>query len=253
MVNNLKTEYRMEEKNFFLPDHENEKIVIFARRHFASMLGAIVIVLVMFLTPIILWLAVKMSNFTIFPEGSLPFLIIGVSIYYLIVVTYAFTEWVSYYYSYLAVTENDIIDINQRGIFNRHITEVSLLRVQDVSAQIKGFIPTFFSYGDVIAESAGENTRTYVIDNIPKPMEVANKILDMHNEHIAREERAAEIITAEGDLRKQVIGAPANIVQPLSSSTPPCPPFSPITTAPPPHTEGDINQNDLNQGGEIKF
>lgn len=246
----------MNEQNIPIPGHENEKIIIFTRRHLVSMLSPILIVSVMFLVPILVWVAVQLSDFTVFFSHTMPYIIIGAAIYYLVMATYAFTEWVSYYFSFLVVTENDIIDINQRGIFNRHITEVSLLRVQDVSAQVKGFLPTFFNYGDVIAESAGENTQAYVIDNIPKPMEIASKILEMHNEHIAREERTDEVMTAEGDLRKQPAAMPTDSIEPQPDQpcpSYPLPPSAPLPVSPPPPKQGNIQKEDLDQGGEIKF
>lgn len=225
----------MAEYHFPIPGHEDEKIIIFTRRHVVSMLGTIILIIFMFLIPLIILAAIFFTNRPILSGITLNFIVIGASIYYLVAATYAFTEWISYYFDIFIVTEDEIIDINQEGIFDRSITEVSLLRVQDVSARIKGFLPTIFAYGDVVAESAGENTRTYVIDSIPNPVEVANKILAMHNELIAREERTPEIATAEGDLRKQKMEMPP----------PPLPPAQPI--------QGDINKDDLEQGGEVKF
>ena len=167
----------MARSQFPIPGHEHEKIIIFTRRHVASMLGVIFMVLFMVLIPILIIAITLSSNPGAFKGAILNFLWIGGSIYYLVVATFAFIEWMSYYYDIFIVTDSEIIDVSQEGIFDRRITEVTLLRVQDVSAEIKGFLPTLFSYGNVIAESAGENTKTYVIDSIPNPIEVANRIL----------------------------------------------------------------------------
>lgn len=236
----------MAEYHFPIPGHEEDKIVIFTRRHWISMLGTIILIALMFLIPIVILAAMFFTNRGIFSGIALNFIVIGGSIYYLVAAAYAFTEWISYYYDIFIVTEDEIIDINQEGIFDRSITEVSLLRVQDVSARIKGFLPTIFAYGDVVAESAGENTRTYIIDSIPNPVEVANKILALHNEHIAREGRTREVMTAEGDLRKGVVEKPAEIASEFQAApSSPAPPTQP--------TQGEIKKDDLNEGGEVKF
>ncbi len=264
----------MSEYHFPVPGHEEDKIVIFTRRHIMSMLGTLLLTVAMFLVPLIILVAIFITNRNILTGLTLNFLAVGGSIYYLVAITFAFTEWISYYYDIFIVTQDEIIDINQSGIFDRTVTEVTLLRVQDVSARIKGFLPTIFSYGDVVAESAGENTRTYVIDNIPNPVEVANQILDMHNEHVAREERVREIVTAEGDLRhgkmepaQQIQGEFQQAIQkemqqaqsqppPPASTPPPTPaPVSPPAQSIPeePPAQGEIKKDDLNEGGEVKF
>jgi len=266
----------MNDSRFPVPGHENEKIIIFTRRHIISMLGPILMVLVMVLFPILIVTMIYSTNRDAFSGILLNFLVIGGSIYYLVVVTFAFIEWISYYYDIFIVTEDEIIDINQEGIFDRRITEVTLLRVQDVSAHVRGFWATLFSYGDVVAESAGENTKTYIIDSIPNPFAVAKKILALHNEHIARQASVADVATGEGEMRaikpcppvqsqsefQQAVqrdmqtaqGAPPQVSAP-APVCPPCPPVNPPAVQPPPQpiTQGEIKDNDLKQGGEVKF
>jgi len=265
--------------------HENDKVIISTKRHLASLIGAIIMILVMIILPIIIITFLLKVNPELAKGLVINFIVILTAIYYLVVATIALTIWVSYYFNIFIVTENEILDISQEGIFDRRVSEVSLLRIQDVSARIKGFWPTLFGYGDVVAESAGENTRTYIIDSIPHPVEVANKILALHNEHIQREERAAEVITAEGDLRAHRLDWMQNNnqnQQPQSTaeSNPcePCPPCAqnqtevispeksqfvnpqqeqlPETQAEPKfdnNSQGEIKKDDLNSGGEIKL
>lgn len=277
-------EGKMENSKIPVEGHENDKIIISTKRHIASLIGAMFLIFVMIILPILI-LSVMLKMTPEFLSGyTLNFLVIIISIYYLVVATVSLTIWVSYYYNIFIVTENEILDISQEGIFDRRVSEVSLLRIQDVSARIKGFWPTLFGYGDVVAESAGENTRTYIIDSIPHPVEVANKILALHTEHIQREERAAEIITAEGDLRSHKLGWPAredatdNQAHQEEKVCEPCPVClpeeqgtSPVQPAQPPSqfeepanpqsiqpdsqntTQGEVKSDDLNSGGEIKL
>jgi hypothetical protein len=271
-----------------IPGHENDHIIIFARRHFISMLSTLVLNLMMILAPILIYIGVHVTTPSIFSGIFLNFLVIIGSIYYLVSATVIFTIWVGYYYNVFIVTDDAIIDVGQNGIFDRRITEISLLRIQDVSARIKGFLPSLFNYGNVVAESAGENSRTYVIDNVSNPVAIAEKILELHNEHIAKEERVGEVVTGDGDLRGGVIvksspnsenqstNLPSNnnsdqikvnedsvfaSKSPLENSLGDseksecvCPPLkveSNDEQAQP--SQGDINKDDLEKGGEVKF
>lgn len=258
--------------------HENDKIIIFAKRHIASMIGTILLIFLMMILPVIIIFLILKNNPELLTGYSLNFLVIFGSIYYLVTLTFSFVQWVSYYYNIFIVTDNEIIDISQEGIFDRRISTVTLLRIQDVSARIRGFLPTFFGYGDVVAESAGENTRTYIIDRIPRPVEVANKILSLHNEIIEREGRQGEVVTAEGDLRSATLNWPkrdeTNSVNNTENNTqekicPPCPsaptdqsvqPSSSVAQLPEDqvsldsdNSQGEVKKDDLNSGGEIKL
>lgn len=261
--------------------HENEKIIIFTRRHFISFLGRVLLILVLFLIPVLLFSLVCTNYPKILNGSAINVVVVLGSIYYLVMASFAFVSWISYYYDVFIVTDLSIIDISQEGIFNRQVTEVNLLRVQDVSAKIKGIFPTLFGYGDVIAETAGENTRTYLINAIPNPIEVASKILALHTEQINREERVGEAMIAEGDFRPQKAQSAEQTNQAQTrficepeikeaESEPKISSFKAEETATTdnlqnnlpvdnnqtsnkPTDEGKISQEDLNKGGEIKF
>jgi len=243
----------MSEYHFPVPGHEDDKIIVFTRHHWASFLGKIFLVGFLLILPIIVLLTILFVNRQLLSGLINNFVAVAVSIYYFVMTTLAYIEWVSYYYDVFIVTEDEIIDIVQQGIFDRQITEISILRVQDVTAHSKGFLPTLFGYGDVIAESAGEKTQTYVIDCVPNPVELANKILDLHNAQIAKEQRTAEVMHGEGDLRP---GKIETIPPPAPAASPPPPSeISPPAVSRPPQSEeeGNISKDDLNKGGEVKF
>lgn len=243
--------------------HENDKIIIAKRRHWASMVGVMILILILIFVPVLLIQAIKITNSDLLTGSFLTIITVLGSIYYLVMATFAFAQWMNYYYDILIVTENEVIDIDQNGLFDRHVSEISLLRIQDVSARIKGFWPTLFNYGDVVAESAGENTRTYIMNSIPDPIAVANKILDLHNEHIARDGRENELGTGEGDLRSQKTTNFSKILinqnmQDQSASTNVCPPCQATPVCEPetqvvPDKEGSVSDGALDKGGEIKF
>ncbi|MEI6039779.1 MAG: PH domain-containing protein [Candidatus Berkelbacteria bacterium] len=252
-----------------IPGHEKDHVIVITRRHIASMIKPIFMSLVMFLMPIFIISVLKSLNPEIFSTLWANILTIFGSIYYLVFLSFFFTTWISYYYNVFVITDNEVIDIDQSGLFDRRITEISLLRIQDVSARVKGLLPTLFNYGDLIAESAGENTRTYVVESIPDPASIADKILDLHNEHIAKEERIGEAAIADGDFRGGLIVRNKSLISTGQVDTtksvekecvcpppPICPPLIESRHEVKKDTvvkEGDISNDDLAKGGEIKF
>ena len=223
-----------------IPGHENDNVLVFKRRHPVAFLKTIFMIILMLLIPVAIGYALKANNQTYLPGIVLNFLVIATSVYYLIVFNFAFAQWVSYYYNVFILTDEEVLDVKQEGLFDNRVTEISILRIQDVSARIHGFWSTFFNYGDVVAESAGENSHTYIIDNIPDPITVANLILNIHNQHIEKEERADEMIVGVGDLR-------GGKLKESKLSCPPCPPCEVEKN------EGNISKDDLESGGEIKL
>lgn len=55
------------------------------------------------------------------------------------------------------LTDQRMIAIEQRGLFARTVSEFELARVQDVTVEIHGVIPTLFNYGNIIVRTASEH------------------------------------------------------------------------------------------------
>lgn len=251
--------------------HRDEKVMFLTRRHLMSMFSVSLLIIFLFLIPIVFFILIFRGYPGFVASQAFNFALIIASIYYLVMITYAFINWINYYYNVCIITDRFIIDINQQGIFNRFITEINLISVQDVSANIKGFLPTVFGYGDVIAETAGENTKSYILENVPNPVELANRILTLHHERICQE--GNEGMTAESrqvryekssfwHQNHQAQGAP--MPKPVETSPVYIPPVvhEPKNNPPEkiesiksnlPLEEGKLSTEDLNKGGEIKF
>ena len=89
------------------------------------------------------------------------------------------------------ITNKRIINIEQKGLFSREISELELDKIQDVSADIIGIIPTFLGYGDIYIQTAGE-TEKFIFKNIPDPYGVKDLImgLEKNNERRVEKEKA---------------------------------------------------------------
>lgn len=102
---------------------------------------------------------------------------------------YGFLIWIDYYYDIWIITTERIINIEQKGMFTRKASELRFKKIQDVTTEVIGFLPTIFNYGDVKVQTAGEETE-FIFRTVSNPYEVKNIIMDLQkqNENHSKEE-----------------------------------------------------------------
>jgi len=167
----------------FPTQKENEKILLLLRRHwlvalfivlrYAFFLAAPVVVYAIYAT----WLPNSLTNITT-GEISKTITIMSVSLYYLFVWVFFFHAWIDYYLDVWIITDIRIVNIEQKGLFSRSISELKLFRVQDVTAEVHGLLPTLFHYGEVTIQTAG-NIQFFTFKQVPHPYETQQKISDL--------------------------------------------------------------------------
>jgi hypothetical protein len=74
------------------------------------------------------------------------------------------------------ITNERIIDIQQKGFFSRVISEQRHYRIQDVTSEVNGIIATVLKYGNVYVQTAGSKQR-FFFHEVPNPEEVRNTII----------------------------------------------------------------------------
>jgi membrane protein YdbS with pleckstrin-like domain len=155
---------------------ENEKVMMFMRRHWFAIVTIIIALILLTIIPIALglffadlvsdWLAHDILG---------PITVIIASLYFLSIWLFAFLEFTDYYLDTWIVTNERIINIEQEGLFHRTASELDLAAVQDVTAEIRGILQTVFTYGNVFVQTAGSKGRFH-FKNINNPEEVKEKI-----------------------------------------------------------------------------
>lgn len=113
-------------------------------------------------------------------------IILGTSIYSVSVWLFLFSAFLDYYLDLWIVTNDRIMNIEQHGLFGRTVSELDLTKIQDVTSDIRGIIPTIFGYGDVHIQTAAEEKR-FIFEQIPNPHEIRKGILDLIEEDKKRE------------------------------------------------------------------
>ncbi|GAG93387.1 unnamed protein product [marine sediment metagenome] len=178
----------MTEKELKFPGQGiDERINIFLRRHPLSFLGFGLIGLAMIILPLIVFIIMINSGFLVLDSSadSLDYqlAVVIATGYLLFCLGLMLVAWVNYYLDIYIITDRRIIDVNQEGLFSRSLSAIDLVDVEDVKANVQGFLCTFFNYGDVFVQTAGE-ARNIDFPHVPNPYAVAREIMDSHEEAV---------------------------------------------------------------------
>ncbi len=156
-----------------------EKMVFFIRRHIIVFLGQVLLVAVMGLVPVAgYFLVAAMWPLLLTGPVSRPILALITSAYYLNLWLFFLSLFVDYYLDAWIVTDDRVINIEQRGLFSRTVSEVDLANIQDVTSEVKGFLPYVFNYGEVYIQTAAETER-FQFEQVPKPHDIRMRLLGL--------------------------------------------------------------------------
>jgi hypothetical protein len=121
------------------------------------------------------------------------------TLFWFLLSVYALIWWYGLFYAiamYLldtwVVTDHRIVDSEQQGFFRRTVSELNLAKIQDITVRIRGPIPTFLDFGDLIIQTAGTEERFH-FKEIPNPRAVKDAIMEAHNEYIKTHKNGEEI------------------------------------------------------------
>jgi uncharacterized membrane protein YdbT with pleckstrin-like domain len=99
--------------------------------------------------------------------------------FFLAIWIYGFLIWVDYYFDIWVITSQRIINIEQKGMFSRKVSELNYSKIQDVTTEVHGFIPTILNFGDVEVQTAGEE-ENFIFRTVSDPYEIKNLIISMN-------------------------------------------------------------------------
>lgn len=166
----------------FAGQRENEEVLEIIHRHwfdilsrflfilFFSFLLFIGFVLLFFLFPD--FLDTTQKQFFIFIENT----------FFIFIWLFGFLTWIDYYFDTWIITNQRIVNIEQKGLFDRHISELNFRNIQDVTTSVDGILPTVLNFGDVSIQTAAEEER-FLFRMVPDPYRVKDIIMKK-TEHI---------------------------------------------------------------------
>ena len=174
MIKQLLSIFR-ESSNSFDGQEKDEQVVLLLRQHPFVILFRIGLFGLVALVPVVI-------GTIFFPylemHGWLNLFFFASSIWYLGLWLTVFYSLTIYTLNTVIITDHRIIDRDQKGFFNRKISELHAHRIQDVSTHTNGVIETFLHFGDVTVQTAGSE-KQFVFQQIPNPDQARDAIMQI--------------------------------------------------------------------------
>lgn len=155
----------------FEEQEEGEKPLLILRRHFLTNLHWIIISALLFAAPLIF--VSFFSTLSVFDFQMLPphFILIFVIFYYLIVFTYLFVNFITWYFNIVLITDKKVIDVDFSNLVYKNVAATKHSLLQDASYSQIGVLRSLFDYGDVMVQTAG-SLDNFNFNAVPKPERV---------------------------------------------------------------------------------
>ena len=137
---------------------------------------------------------------------------------YISIYVYQSNRWI--------LTSDSITQVTQNSLFDRHANQLSLAKLEDVSAEQHNLFQELLGFGDITLETAGAEPGKFVFSYCPSPNEYARKIIAAQEAFMARRQTEEIEFTGAAPAMSYSQAAPAdpNNLPPVSGSQPPVAP-----------------------------
>lgn len=167
----------------------NTKVVAVVHRH---PFGILVIYLQMFvgLAAAALLIYLLMPSLVNREDNPGAYVLVGVVMLVLaaFMVVVMLIATVIYRQSKLIMTDKDITEVTQEGLFNRRIAQLNVSNIEDATADRRGVFQTLLNFGILNIETAGE-TDNFYFHYCPEPDKYAKVVLQLRENFLSNRER----------------------------------------------------------------
>lgn len=113
--------------------------------------------------------------------------------------------WRIWYYSIMVSTDKRLVIIDQKGTFDRQVSQVSLDKINDISYRKKGLIQTIFNIGTLYIQISGALERTEIY-NLLDPARCQKELFALKGEyhHQGAEFTEADLMSIIREIRSRV-------------------------------------------------
>lgn len=106
-----------------------------------------------------------------------PWIRLFLGMWWLLLWLFAFNTFTQYFLNHWILTNTRIVNIRQFGFFDRQVSSFLLARVQDVTTTVDGLFATLLHYGRIHVQTAGDSSKSFIMDGVPYPTELRDMIM----------------------------------------------------------------------------
>ena len=159
-----------EKQKHFEDQFEDEEVLLVFRKHPIVMRKGLILCM----------LAILLGTVPALIKPEMSYFFGGLAAGFLLGLLLFFPSWISWFYSVFIVTNQRLIQITQKGLFNRSVVDLNLNQIQMVNYQIGGLQETLLSFGTIMMQTYMGDL---VVHDIHHPAKIQKQIM-----HILREE-----------------------------------------------------------------
>lgn len=160
----------------FEGEDEDEQIILLMRAHVITNIKWVLATIGLLIIPIILFPILASLN--VIPSIGVGVGFVFTILWYAVTATYAFINFLYWFYNVYIVTNERIVDIDWYSIIYRKTNSTRISKIQDVSSTRAGVFASIFDYGDIHIQTAAEES-DYDFASVPHPDLVSKKIQEL--------------------------------------------------------------------------
>ena len=158
-----------------------EKIIGVVRRHWITYIPTIFLYFILGIIPIVLLTAAYVTDSIPQEIGFRTLLALIICAYELSIALFFYASFLIYYLDMIIITNDRIVEVSQKNLFSRSVSELDLYKIQDSTSDVTGFVATLFDYGTLSLQTAGEN-ENFVFPGVGKPHALRRQIMELAEE-----------------------------------------------------------------------
>jgi len=171
----------------FEGQNPDEKILLVLHRHWFDVVSQFLLIFFMLLFFFVTLIGVPLFAPALSEGPAQNLFYFLENLFFMIIWVVSFVIWIDYYFDIWVVTDRRIVNIEQKGLFVREISELHLEKIQDITVDIRGMIPTFLNFGDLLVQTAGKEEK-FLFHFIPQPEDVKDLIMSLQKQFEHQEE-----------------------------------------------------------------
>jgi len=153
---------------YFADQMDDEEVLYVFRKHPVVMRKGLVVGMLLILLSTIP-VAIK-------PTLGFGWFFGGIGIGMVVALFFFAPSWISWYYSIFILTDQRMIQITQKGLFNKAVVDMQLSQIQMVNYQIAGLQETMLGFGTLVMQTYMGDL---VIHDVHHPAKTQKKILEV--------------------------------------------------------------------------
>ena len=151
---------------------KNEEIILLIRSHWVTNVPWMLVSFLGIFVPFI-WPFLPFAQFL-----PLRFQTILILVWYLLILGFAFENFLRWYFNVFIVTNYRVVDIDFYSLMYKEVSDAELDKIEDVTYRTGGIVRSFLNYGDIYIQTAAEKAE-FDFQGAPKPGQVVETIQNL--------------------------------------------------------------------------